>query len=541
MAPNPLIDSHTDGIERIIPHTQEMNLPGGRRVVLKFGGTSVGKFPLNIADIVQAALTQSSIAVVCSARSTSTKNEGTTNRLLHAAREAENKSSNRHYVQIVDLIRYDHMKAGKDVIKSLDIADQYAAAVNAECDSLLKILDSAQHLEGVSSGGIISLIEDSIVSEGEKLSCQFMTALLQDRGVEAQYIDLSTVVPITESQALDDQFYNSVSRTIAQKVHECGDKVPVITGFFGVVPGGLLSTIGRGYTDLCAGLAAVGLKAEELQVWKEVDGIFTADPRRVPTARLLPSITPPEAAELTFYGAEVIHNLTMEQVIQARIPIRIKNVMNPRNSGTIISMEDTDEWNPDAPLDGPRLFRTHSKSSTVVTQSRRPKRPTAVTVKRHIVILNVRSNLRLRRHPFLMAVLSVLNEWNIGVAICSNSEIHLTVAFECQLPVIASTGSNAADELRTRDPNFYGALVDLRQYGTVNWAPNRAILSLIGQELNYMTGISGKFFSTLGDNDINIEMISQGGSERNISCVIHERDADRALSVVHTSLFTFLE
>src|ERR1700761_1228646 len=105
--------------------------------------------------------------------------------------------------------------------------------------------------------------------------------------------------------------------------------LPRSLGFFGSVPGSLLTSIGRGYTDLAAALIAVGLDAEELQVWKEVDGIFTADPRKVKNARLLNIITPEEASELTYYGSEVIHPFTMEQVIRAQIPIRIKNVMNP--------------------------------------------------------------------------------------------------------------------------------------------------------------------------------------------------------------------
>ena len=103
-----------------------------------------------------------------------------------------------------------------------------------------------------------------------------------------------------------------------------------------MVPGSILNNIGRGYTDLCAALLAVGLRAKEFQVWKEVDGIYTADPRKVPKARLLSIITPEEASELTYYGSEVIHPYTMEQVIGANVPIRIKNVMNPSGEGTII-------------------------------------------------------------------------------------------------------------------------------------------------------------------------------------------------------------
>jgi aspartate kinase len=127
------------------------------------------------------------------------------------------------------------------------------------------------------------------------------------QGIDARYINLDCVVPkVLKHSELDQTFYNKLAIAIAEEVLQSGGQVPVVTGYFGIVPGSLLSAIGRGYTDLCAALLAVGLGAEELQIWKEVDGIFTADPRKVPTARLLSSITPDEAAELTFFGSEVI-------------------------------------------------------------------------------------------------------------------------------------------------------------------------------------------------------------------------------------------
>ena len=132
---------------------------------------------------------------------------------------------------------------------------------------------------------------------------------------------------------LGQEFYDELAITLSARIRECAPRVPVVTGkspcnnsrkssssqwphigFFGPVPGSLLSQVGRGYTDLCSALLAVGLQASELQIWKEVDGIFTADPRKVSTARLIPLISPDEAAELTYYGSEVVHPFTMEQV-----------------------------------------------------------------------------------------------------------------------------------------------------------------------------------------------------------------------------------
>jgi aspartate kinase len=140
------------------------------------------------------------------------------------------------------------------------------------------------------------------------------------QGIDAEYVSLEDIVPdsddsdSTHEGTLDQDFYDRLSTALGERILQCGSRIPVVTGFFGSVPGSLLNQVGRGYTDLCSALLAVGLDAAELQIWKEVDGIFTADPRKVPTARLISMITPDEAAELTYYGSEIVHPFTMEQV-----------------------------------------------------------------------------------------------------------------------------------------------------------------------------------------------------------------------------------
>ena len=307
------------------------------------------------------------IAVVCSARSSTTKDQGTTNRLVRAAIDVLEPNSGK-FRDIVETIRLDHLQAGKDACSvwgaSSSILDQYTQAVNAECRNLLKILESAMFLKAVTDQ-----TEDMVISVGEKLSCLYMAALLQSRGTNAQYLDLSEVIHGHTGKSLDENSYLNLGIAIADRVLALdADAVPIITGYFGPVPGGLLKEVGRGYTDLCAALTAVGLGAQELQIWKEVDGIFTADPRKVPTARLLDSVTPSEAAELTFYGSEVIHPFTMDQVIKASIPIRIKNVMNPRNKGTVVIPDIEDSL----AVRRPGLFR--GRSSSNLTEHERPKR-----------------------------------------------------------------------------------------------------------------------------------------------------------------------
>ena len=293
---------------------------------------------------------------------------------------------------------------------------------------------------------------------------------------------------------------------MGDRLRECGSRVPVVTGYFGVVPGSLLKQVGRGYTDLCAALCAVGLEAAELQIWKEVDGIFSADPRKVPTARLIPIITPDEAAELTYYGSEVIHPFTMEQVIRAAIPIRIKNVENPLGGGTVIYPQS------DTPL-------LATGDSEIPEQYQRPVKrfpqhlPTAVTIKDEIVVLNIHSNRKTLSHGFLAKIFGTLDRFGVIVDLISTSEVHVSMAIHATLV------RKEIDKM----------VKELRKIGTVTVLRDMCILSLVGR-LQNMVGISGRMFTTLAEGHINIEMISQGASEINISC-----GQSRAFPRVHSS------
>jgi aspartate kinase len=375
-----------------------------------------------------------------------------------------------------------------------------------------KFLSASQIIDEVSPRTL-----DHIMSAGEKLACMFMAAVFNDRGVKAKYVDLSRVIPhgIGASNGLDADFYKALTEQIVEAVCAVGDQVPVVTGFFGMIPGGLLNGVGRGYTDLCAALVAVGLQAEELQVWKEVDGIFSADPRKVPTARLLDRITPEEASELTYYGSEVIHPFTMEQVIRARIPIRIKNVMNPHGGGTMIFPDRESRAGEQTPLHPPIITAGDSPLGTATV-----KQPTAVTTKSNIIVLNVHSNKKNHSHGFLARVFTALDKWKLTVDLISTSEVHVSMALHSNLP----------------ESSLKDALVELRQYGSVDVTRKLCIVSLVGKQMKQLVGIAGRMFTTLAEADINLEMISQGASEINISCVIDERDSLKALNVLHQRL-----
>lgn len=502
-----------------LPHTTTIASTKKPWVVQKFGGTSVGKFPMAIVnDIIKDYAQDYQVAVVCSARSTDVKSEGTTSRLVSAASKALEHES---FEGIIGDIRESHLAAARSHITgSATILDHLETAVNHECDSVASIISAARVIDEVSSRTM-----DAIISAGEKLSCLYMAALISDNGLPAKYVDLSHVVPSSyvaspqNGNALDKEFYRYLVDQIRKEVEACNGAIPVITGFFGAVPGGLLESVGRGYTDLCAALTAVAVKADELQIWKEVDGIFTADPRKVPTARLIPIITPDEAAELTYYGSEVIHPFTMEQVMNAHIPICLKNVMNPQGQGTMVYPERDTTGTPTH-----RMTRTENQTSSASSSGffeiSSKSGPTAVTTKSNIIVLNVNSNRRDLSHGFLAHVFSILNKWMLVVDLISTSEVRVSMALQTTFS----------------EDHFKNAMAELRKYGTVDVIRKLCIVSLVGTQMKQSIGTAGSMFSALADAGVNIEMISQGASEINISAVIEQKDTLKALNVLHHRL-----
>ncbi|KAL0563640.1 Aspartokinase [Marasmius crinis-equi] len=552
-------------------HQNTIN-PSAKWLVQKFGGTSVGKYPAKIArDVVSNYIDGNKVAIVCSARSGSTKSLGTTSLLLRAASEAIKRpqkpssssspkqsqpesglfspssssipgtpSHDRSYswencpasnsprcgdLQMefnatVELIKQEHFTAAREAIEDPDIRQELENEIVRDCDWLKSFLFASQVINEVSPRS-----KDSIVGLGERMACKFMTAVLRDQGIDAEYVSLEDIVPEADedgTSTLTQEFYDRVAIAVGERVQQCAPRVPVVTGFFGPVPGSLLSQVGRGYTDLLSALLAVGLEAAELQIWKEVDGIFTADPRKVPTARVLPIITPDEAAELTYYGSEVVHPFTMEQVIRRKIPIRIKNVENPPGQGTVIFPDPESE--PSVILETshgvlPNVLDTsiHTLQAQHDLMSTNRRLPTAVTIKENILVININSNRKSVSHGFFAGIFGTLDRFGVVVDLISTSEVQVSMAIE-------DTGKDKVVERLIRE---------LKKNGEVTVHRNMTILSLVGKHMRHLVGVAGKMFTTLGNGNVNIEMISQGASEINISCVIEGKDAVKALNLIH--------
>ncbi|KAI9315569.1 Aspartate/glutamate/uridylate kinase [Dichotomocladium elegans] len=485
-------------------------------VVHKLGGTCVAKYIDSITtQIIPESLRHNRIVVVCSARSNGDKLTGTTSKLIRAM-EAACSSEPDDCLLLMNEVLADHLVAVREIIDDCEIRAALEQEIMHDCCGLGPLLkQSAQTLNALSPR-----LRDTVIGVGEKMACKIVTAALRDRGVDSIFISLEDIIDAMQcsgsgSHVLDQDFYDCLAGHIADKVQSgARHRVPVVTGFFGPVPGSLLTTIGRGYTDLCAALVAVGLGAEKIQIWKEVDGIFTADPRKVNSARLLPVISPEEAAVLTYYGSEVVHPFSIAQVIRKHIPIYIQNVKCPAHPGTLITTTTlpASTTTTTTPPPSPDYAGSEEQVAIIV------EGPKAVTIKKNIIALNIRSNRNKISHAFFASIFSILDRHCIVVDLTTTSEVQVSMA------VCMDTNG---------DKCFPQVLEELRTLGRVDISRNMAILTLVGKGVGHMPELAGRLFTTLAMAGINIEMLSQGASEIHVSCVIEAASAIAALNIVH--------
>ncbi|KAF6835565.1 aspartate kinase [Colletotrichum plurivorum] len=514
-------------------------------LVQKYGGTSLGKLLESICSkIIPSYLQNYNLVVVCSAISGSTKASGTTSLLLECVSHAEaGLSAQAQLNKAIDLVRDNHVRLlEKYLVNSngtrsdlcRDIFDTTKTVIVKECESLRGFLLAAQII-----GELSPRARDRVIALGEKLACRIVAAFLSSKGVPAEPVVLEDVVEsvfgasiFEQKSALDSlgpRFYHLIADDITRRIRECGDHVPIVTGFFGIMPDSLLKNVGRGYSDLCAAMCAVGTKAAELQIWKEVDGIFTADPRKVPSARLLSTVTAEEATELTYYGSEVIHPLTMDQIRCANIPLRLKNVFNPTGPGTIIypSRTPSPPLTPPTPTDEKADVKIPLPSIDFMLgngyhgDQQERRRPTAVTVKDAILLVNVACNRNTKSQGFLSGVFDRLEEAGIKTDLVTTSERNVSLAFQH-----SEEGSCQHHRLRG----------DLEKFGKVVVTENMSIVTVVGHKMRNMVGISAEILAALASAKINIFLVSQGASEINVSLVVRAEDAVLAMNVIHSKV-----
>lgn len=473
--------------------------PGKPIIVQKYGGTSLGTSEKleKVMNIVRQWSPDNSLAMVVSAFSSDNKAEGTTSRLLAAA-EAAITGTGEHYNAILDKVEDTHMSAIYGSITE-DAKERDAAChkVRAELKAVRRFLESLTVIQEMSPRS-----HDMIIGCGERLSAIVVASVLTSNGVPARNVDLSSVFPTalnTRKVGYQRDARDMIAAAVGPIVEE--GVVPVVTGFIGHVDGGIVNSIGRGYSDLTAALTAAGLGASAMQVWKESDGVFTGNPTKIDAARLLAHVTPREAAELTHFGNEVLHPFTMECAMDDNVPIHILNTFKPTGLGTVIR-PDEDET---------------AAESEARLEERGKLGITAVVQKKGISVVNLTSNRKIDSTSFLSKVFSSFAEHGVKVDLISTSETNLSLTLH------ESTSNRSMAAL----------VKDLDTLGTCSLFRDRAIVSVIGEEMRSQVGVASSTMACLATAGVNLEMITQGASEINMSIVISEADADTAVAAIH--------
>ncbi|HYP01380.1 MAG TPA: lysine-sensitive aspartokinase 3 [Pyrinomonadaceae bacterium] len=333
-------------------------------------------------------------------------------------------------------------------------------------------------------------LQDQIVSYGECLSARLLAAVLSERGLPAAYVDARRCV-ITNAEhgnatPLNEETYKH-TRAELSPLLEAG-RIPVLGGFIGATPEGHTTTLGRGGSDYSAALVGAGLEAREIQIWTDVNGVLTADPRVVPHARTIPSLSFAEAAELAYFGAKVLHPKTILPAVIRSIPVRICNSRDPDQPGTGVYF--------DAEM-SPRTVK-------------------AIAHKKGVTVLHITSARMLGAYGFLRALFEVFERHRTIIDIVTTSEVSVSLSLE---------DTSKVEEI----------IRDLRPIAAVKVETGLAVVCVVGEELRYTSGIAARIFGTLGD--INVLLISQGASNVNLTFVVAERDVEETVRRLHASLF----
>jgi bifunctional aspartokinase / homoserine dehydrogenase 1 len=458
-------------------------------VVMKFGGTSVGDASCirRVVEIVRAASRASNVVVVVSAMS------GVTNKLLEAASQAEAGNGN-EVAAILEGLNKHHVEASRALISSPAQRDRLDNKVQ-------DIFHQADHL----CQGTILLREltqrarDSISGLGERISAPLVAAALAERGTASEAIDATELV-------VTDSYHGAAEPLMDQTRLRCEARLlpllrqgitPVVTGFIATTPEGVLTTLGRGGSDYSATILGAALGADEVVIWTDVDGVLTADPRLVTGVCTLPEISYREAAELSFFGAKVLHPKTLRPVMQSDIPVWIRNTFRPDRPGTRIT--------PKGSPNGGRV-----KALTAIND---------------------------------VALITVGGPGIVGVRDVLGRTFTTTAAVRADVLLISQSSSQndicflvpAAIAARTVDALRREFAQDLahEKVEHITLDTNVAIVAVVGEKMRGTPGIVGRTFSALGRENVSIIAIAQGSSECNISFVVAQSDMKAALLATH--------
>ncbi len=458
--------------------------------VHKFGGSSLADAACfrRVADIVEAE-SQDRLAVVLSAC------RGVTDQLLDLVAAAERRDQAACSDGIAAL-RARHAELAQELLKG-EPQQAYLASVDSELGDIEGVLQTVS-LIGASGNNV----RDLVSGFGEIWSTRLFAAFLESRGRRkpVRWIDAREVITV-EWGALGPAVQWVPSRANAERVVGAeAAGVLVVTGYIASDSRGLQTTLGRNGSDFSASILGALLDAQEIVIWTDVDGVLSADPRRVPDARVIDSLSYNEAMELAYFGAKVIHPQTMAPAIERAIPIRIRNTFAPQKPGTVICAEPASE---------------HAIKG--------------ITSIEDVALINLEGAGMIGVPGTAQRLFGVLRDEDISVILISQGSSEHSICF-----AIPESQAAKADQAVRR--TFATELRD-GQIQSVEVSSGCSIIAVVGDGMAGTHGVSAKVFSALGKAAVNIRAIAQGASERNISAVIDGHDASKALRAIHSSFY----
>ena len=456
-----------------------MSRPG--IVVMKFGGTSVE----------DAAAMRRTAAIVAGRRGRGLQPvvvvsamAKVTDQLLAAA-AAAGRDDRAGAVAISMQLRERHVDTAAKLVEG-DLLQELIGRLHGEFDALDDLL------RGIAAvGELTPRTNDLVVSFGERTSSRIVAACFLAEGLKGAHVDARECIVTDAHYGKAAPLEGPIERKLLEQVLPLVERglTPVMGGFIGANEEGITTTLGRGGSDYTAALVGGGLHAGAIEIWTDVNGIMTTDPRIVPEALRVKTISFEEAAELAYFGAKVLHPATILPAVQKSIPVWVLNSRNAANEGT--------------------------KITAMAARCSSPFK--SIAAKKRLTIIDIVASRMLMAHGFLKAVFDVFDKYACAIDMVSTSEvsISLTVDSNEQLPAICA---------------------DLGKIADVKYEGRKALVCLVGEDIRGHNGIAGRVFSAI--SHINVRMISQGASEINMSFMIDEEDVEDAIRSLHTTFFT---
>ncbi|MFH4969113.1 bifunctional aspartate kinase/homoserine dehydrogenase I [Gaetbulibacter sp. M240] len=456
--------------------------------VLKFGGTSVGSSK-NINKVIAILETYSKDEdVICIVSAVG----GITDKLLFAGQQAQNKDAG--YIETFKTVEAIHT----DIINALNETPTKSLIdhISITLKDLRSLLDGIFLINELSPK-----TSDKLVGFGEKLSSLIIAETLINRGLSAARKNTQELI-ITNSNFTKAEVDYSISNQLIREYFKSSDKsITILPGFIAKSRNGEDTTLGRGGSDFTAAIIAAALHADTLEIWTDVSGMYTTNPKLVKQAYPIKNISYQEAMELSHFGAKVLYPPTVQPVLDLNIPIHIKNTMEPEADGTIIS---------NSPSNGSKPVKGISNIND-------------------IALLTLQGSGMIGIPGFSKRLFETLSQEKINVILITQASSEHSICLGIE--------TNEADRAKTAIDQTFEYEITCHKIEPLTVEKDLSIVALVGDNMKNHQGLSGKMFSALGRNNVNIRAIAQGASEKNISVVIAEKDVKKALNTLHEQFF----